>query len=463
MESTQELQHWGIKGQKWGIRRYQNEDGTLTEAGKKRYRYQNPDGSLTEEGKKDYMTAAKKGKLDLSKLSNQDLDMINARFAKENTYKQNIQRYEDSKFSNQLKKAVIERIKGGGGGGGKNGKGKGKGGVASILAMPIKKAFEDAFKDDGNSGGGNNDKEKPGSKSKAEEDNEAWRGFKLGSHFMRYGYKESDELRESRIKNGKRFIEDSMPLSTGPKRTAEEAIRNRRTPKEVRKNDEWWKNSMESPDSWGWSGMHGESKYVISRSDELYHYGIKGQKWGIRRYQNEDGTLTPEGIQRYGSLKIQLNSELNKARYNQKLAAKKLMDANFLTKARAAKQAAKADNEVKEIETAYNELLTHQKEVDEHNKREFNAAKKEIYKNGIGSWIRNASSENEDGFWDHVYNTQGKLLDDWWNERYDLNYEDGSWQKAQQRYVKQLTKNLGLPEKEDVYEYISDWFINGDD
>ncbi len=33
---------------------------------------------------------------------------------------------------------------------------------------------------------------------------------------------------------------------------------------------------------------------------ELYHYGIKGQKWGIRRFENEDGTLTPAGIARYG-------------------------------------------------------------------------------------------------------------------------------------------------------------------
>lgn len=31
------LQHHGILGQKWGVRRYQNEDGSLTEAGKKRY------------------------------------------------------------------------------------------------------------------------------------------------------------------------------------------------------------------------------------------------------------------------------------------------------------------------------------------------------------------------------------------------------------------------------------------
>ena len=32
-----ELLHWGIKGMKWGARRYQNKDGTLTPAGKKRY------------------------------------------------------------------------------------------------------------------------------------------------------------------------------------------------------------------------------------------------------------------------------------------------------------------------------------------------------------------------------------------------------------------------------------------
>lgn len=31
----------------------------------------------------------------------------------------------------------------------------------------------------------------------------------------------------------------------------------------------------------------------------LAHHGIKGQKWGLRRYQNLDGTLTPEGIQRH--------------------------------------------------------------------------------------------------------------------------------------------------------------------
>lgn len=39
---TNELRHWGTLGMKWGVRRYQNEDGTLTSEGKERYRDKDP-------------------------------------------------------------------------------------------------------------------------------------------------------------------------------------------------------------------------------------------------------------------------------------------------------------------------------------------------------------------------------------------------------------------------------------
>lgn len=34
-------------------------------------------------------------------------------------------------------------------------------------------------------------------------------------------------------------------------------------------------------------------------ADYLAHYGVLGQKWGVRRFQNQDGSLTPEGRKRY--------------------------------------------------------------------------------------------------------------------------------------------------------------------
>lgn len=38
--------------------------------------------------------------------------------------------------------------------------------------------------------------------------------------------------------------------------------------------------------------------------DELYHHGTKGMKWGVRRYQNSDGSLTAAGRIRYGASKV---------------------------------------------------------------------------------------------------------------------------------------------------------------
>jgi hypothetical protein len=39
--------------------------------------------------------------------------------------------------------------------------------------------------------------------------------------------------------------------------------------------------------------------YAINSSQSLYHHGVKGMRWGHRRYQNEDGSLTPAGREHY--------------------------------------------------------------------------------------------------------------------------------------------------------------------
>lgn len=52
-------------------------------------------------------------------------------------------------------------------------------------------------------------------------------------------------------------------------------------------------------------------------ANELTHWGVVGMKWGIRRYQNKDGSLTPAGKKRY-------NKEMAKLKEEEKIAKNKL-------------------------------------------------------------------------------------------------------------------------------------------
>lgn len=66
----------------------------------------------------------------------------------------------------------------------------------------------------------------------------------------------------------------------------------------------------------------------MEQYEYLAHHGIKGMKWGVRQYQNEDGSLTPAGEKRY-------NKNVGKA---EKLSSKELV-----YRAKAAKMKSKAE------------------------------------------------------------------------------------------------------------------------
>ena len=73
-----ELYHHGIKGMKWGVRHYQNKDGTYTALGKKRRR---------DDYSEDYKRAQELRNRDIRTLSNKELNDLNNRMQLENNYK----------------------------------------------------------------------------------------------------------------------------------------------------------------------------------------------------------------------------------------------------------------------------------------------------------------------------------------------------------------------------------------
>lgn len=86
-----QLQHWGIKGMKWGIRRYQNKDGSLTPAGKKRYSEDN--------------------KNPISELSDQELRNKIDRLTLEKRYKELISTPKNKSLLEEGKKMVADVLK----------------------------------------------------------------------------------------------------------------------------------------------------------------------------------------------------------------------------------------------------------------------------------------------------------------------------------------------------------------
>lgn len=101
-----ELMHFGIKGMHWGVRRYQNEDGTLTSAGKKHY------SKGKQRAKRRELKYEQMYKTNRLSLTDQDLDRRITRMNKEKRYMQLVKETETSANSKKYTEQQLKRIGG---------------------------------------------------------------------------------------------------------------------------------------------------------------------------------------------------------------------------------------------------------------------------------------------------------------------------------------------------------------
>lgn len=142
-------------------------------------------------------------------------------------------------------------------------------------------------------------------------------------------------------------------------------------------------------------GYFDEAIETKNEEEVLEHHGIRGQKWGVRRFQNKDGSLKPAGEKRYGG-----DSDV-----------------------KSAKKSAKA---------------------------EYKAAKKEYNKSFNKAYNSSANLLN------HLTKKGNEKQDKAWGEAYDkaqaANKAEKAYKKAKVNYKKEFNKNLKEVEKNSTFK-----------
>ena len=252
-----ELYHDGIKGMKWGIRRYQNYDGTLTEEGRHRYNknYDNDraEGSLpTKDKDGNYYYTNKEGKKTLYKtrseqLSDTELTDLNRRVQQENklaSETSDAYEYKGPKADQALRDASR---------------------MTKDIADALPKGNGKVVK-------------KNYSNLSDQELRDRINRLQLEDT---YGRLSGDT---KYVKSGSEKAREFLQTAGALLAITGSAVALANTISDIQER----KRSMR------------QSDILDENENSLEHHGIKGQKWGLRRYQNDDGTLTEAGRLRYG-------------------------------------------------------------------------------------------------------------------------------------------------------------------
>lgn len=305
--SPDELQHWGIKGMKWGVRRFQNKDGTLTNEGKNRY---SKSGELESEDVKTTSTTAKK----TNPLVGVDINTYKVRALPDDV------RYNRKVDYSSAKDEVTEKD------------------IDEFIKADKKWCEENGFEYE--------ERSRENAKNMCLEDRSTDLVWAAAT------YADYAEERDPS------YIKDAAVLYERSKIVAHK-ITDERQKTEYRHSDSWleaywmYESAMMSMNQTirDFDDKDVEYEWVQHSDlsdDELQHWGIKGMKWGVRRFQKKDGSLTPEGERRRQTLGERYRAhKVNKKRKESLEKARAAKIAKKEAEEKAKKEAEKRDKAIK--------------------------------------------------------------------------------------------------------------------